>query len=114
MQEKAIQCFLNIELFNNFCFGVINNWKNSCEEHLNNSSLNKIAYMGQCALCYGFNIPEITTKKAWSFIDEKQKEILNNDLSKIGYSFNSGYYSKLKEIELWDNGKLKSKQLKLF
>ena len=77
MQEKAIQCFLNIELFNNFCFGVINNWKNSCEEHLNNSSLNKIAYMGQCALCYGFNIPEITTKKAWSFIDEKQKEILN-------------------------------------
>lgn len=77
MQEKAIQCFLNTELFNNFCFEVINNWKNSCEEHLNNPSLNKIAYMGQCALCYGFNIPEITTKKAWSFIDEKQKEILN-------------------------------------
>ena len=40
--------------------------------------------------------------------------ILNNDLSKIGYSFHSGYYSKLKEIELWNNGKLKSKQLKLF
>ena len=40
--------------------------------------------------------------------------ILNNDLSKIGHSFNSGYYSKLKEIELWGNGKLKSKQLKSF
>ena len=77
MQKKAIECFLNIELFDSLCFEVIENWGNSCQEHLNNPSLNKIAYMGQCALCYGFNIPEITTKKAWFFIDEKQKEKLN-------------------------------------
>jgi len=77
MKEKAIQCFSNIQLFDSLCFGVIENWVNSCEEHLNNPSLNKIAYIGQCALCYGFNIPEITTKKAWFFIDEKQKELLN-------------------------------------
>lgn len=36
---------------------VITEWKHSCEHYLTNSAMNRIAWLGQAALCYKHNIP---------------------------------------------------------
>jgi hypothetical protein len=37
--------------------GVISEWKNSCEHYLTNKSMNRIAWLGQAAMCYSTKIP---------------------------------------------------------
>ena len=36
---------------------VITEWKNSCEHYLTNTAMNRIAWLGQAALCYKWGIP---------------------------------------------------------
>lgn len=36
---------------------VISEWKHSCEHYLTNSAMNRIAYLGQAAMCYATGIP---------------------------------------------------------
>ena len=50
--------FLNDELrFRKALQGVIDNWKNSCEHYLTNKAMNRIAWLGQAAMCYDNGIP---------------------------------------------------------
>lgn len=37
--------------------GVIGEWKHSCEHYLTNTSMNRIAWMGQAAMCHATGIP---------------------------------------------------------
>ena len=37
--------------------GVINEWVNSCEHYLTNKAMNRIAWLGQAAMCYSTGIP---------------------------------------------------------
>lgn len=37
--------------------GIINEWINSCEHYLTNKSMNRIAWLGQAAMCYSTGIP---------------------------------------------------------
>ena len=37
--------------------GVISDWPYSCDQFLTNSSINRIAWMGQASLCYAYGIP---------------------------------------------------------
>lgn len=37
--------------------GVLNNWINSCEHYLTNKSMNRIAWLGQAAMCYSTGVP---------------------------------------------------------
>lgn len=43
--------------FESGLIGVINNWKHSCEHYLTNKSMNRIAWLGQAAMCYDTGIP---------------------------------------------------------
>lgn len=37
--------------------GVLDNWINSCEHYLTNKAMNRIAWLGQAAMCYSTGIP---------------------------------------------------------
>lgn len=37
--------------------GVINEWVNSCEHYLTNTAMNRIAWLGQAAMCYSTGVP---------------------------------------------------------
>lgn len=50
--------------------GLIEEWKNSCEHYLTNSSMNRIAWLGQAAVCYATGVPS-RYSSAWSRMDEK-------------------------------------------
>ena len=57
--------------------GVITEWKNSCEHYLTNASMNRIAWLGQAALCYATGIPS-TFRAGFHLLTEEQQEKANN------------------------------------
>lgn len=56
--EQEYALFLSDEnRFKEALNGVINEWVNSCEHYLTNKAMNRIAWLGQAAMCYATGIP---------------------------------------------------------
>lgn len=55
---------------------VITEWKNSCEHYLTNSSMNRIAWLGQAALCYATGIPS-TFRSGFNLLSKRQQQVAN-------------------------------------
>jgi len=55
---------------------VINNWVNSCEHYLTNTAMNRIAWIGQAAMCYETGIPSKFCG-GFSLLTDEQKEAAN-------------------------------------
>ena len=56
-EQKYFEVLSNDELFRSSLQGVIDNWINSCEHYLTNKSMNRIAWLGQSAVCYSTGAP---------------------------------------------------------
>jgi ParB-like chromosome segregation protein Spo0J len=70
---------------------VITEWKHSCEHYLTNSSMNRIAWLGQAALCYKHKIPSefrggygLLTEQQQLDADEAALRALNNWMQRNG------------------------------
>lgn len=66
----------NEESFSRALKGVINDWKRSCEHYLSNSSMNRIAWLGQAAVCYLTGVPS-RFSSVWYDIDEESRSKAN-------------------------------------
>jgi hypothetical protein len=56
--EMAYADFLSkLPDFEKGLIGVISEWKHSCEHYLTNKAMNRIAWLGQAAMCYSTGIP---------------------------------------------------------
>lgn len=56
--EREYAEFLSdIPRFEEALNGVINEWVNSCEHYLTNKAMNRIAWLGQAAMCYATGVP---------------------------------------------------------
>lgn len=55
---------------------VISEWKHSCEHYLTNSAMNRIAWLGQAALCIETGIPS-EYRGGYYLLSEKQQEKAN-------------------------------------
>ena len=75
--KKAIFITSDHELYGEQMAIVINKWKNTMLNHLTNPSINHKAFIGHCAVCYKYGIPEYITRKAWSFLNNKEKRLAN-------------------------------------
>lgn len=67
---------------------IIIEWPNSCEHNLTNERMNRIAWMGQSALCYKYQIParyrggyNLLTKEAQIDADQAALEVINEWLA---------------------------------
>jgi hypothetical protein len=56
---------------------IINEWKHSCEHYLTNKAMNRIAWLGQAALCYSRGIPS-SFKGGFNLLSKEQQTIANN------------------------------------
>lgn len=63
-------------LFASILEKVIVEWKYSCEHYLTNSSMNRIAWLGQAAVCYQSGVPS-RYSSAWFDISEKTRDKAN-------------------------------------
>lgn len=90
--EIAYRDFLiNTDLFGEILEKVISEWKNSCEHYLTNENMNRIAWLGQAAMCYHSKIPSrfrggynLLTDEQKLAADLKALEYLNKWLEKNG------------------------------
>ena len=76
--KKTFADFLsNDELFASTLEKVITEWKHSCEHYLTNKSMNRIAWLGQAAVCYAKGIPS-QFSSGWSLLSTEQQEKAND------------------------------------
>lgn len=72
--EEAYRDFLSdIPRFADALEHVITEWKHSCEHYLTNSSMNRIAWLGQAAMCYATGVPAAFRSGFLLLTDEQQK-----------------------------------------
>lgn len=55
---------------------VITDWKHSCEHYLTNGAMNRIAWLGQAAVCYARGIPA-EFRSGFSLLTEEQQNAAN-------------------------------------
>ena len=56
--------------------GVLAEWKNSCEHYLTNVSMNRIAWLGQAALCFAKGIPSVF-RGGYNLLSPEQQDRAN-------------------------------------
>lgn len=66
----------NMDRFGKALDGVVSNWKYSCEHYLTNKSMNRIAWLGQAAVCYDSGVPS-TFRGGWDLLNTEQQEEAN-------------------------------------
>lgn len=71
---KYCQLLADSKKFGAALSGVITEWKHSCEHYLTNKAMNRIAWLGQAALCYAEGIPSAFRGGFNLLPDDKQKE----------------------------------------
>jgi len=74
MINKVIEFFSNQELTERFMCKVVNEWVFSCEHNLSNYSMNRIAYLGQSAVCLFSGVPSTITMEAWNLVDQENRD----------------------------------------
>jgi len=75
--KEAYRDFLaDTERFRQAAYGVIDNWQNSCEHYLTNGAMNRIAWIGQAAMCYDAGIPSKFCG-GFSLLSSEQKDAAN-------------------------------------
>lgn len=76
-EDEYIRILSDSKLFSSILEKVIVEWKYSCEHYLTNKSMNRIAWLGQAAVCYESGIPS-KYSGAWFKLSKEQQDEANN------------------------------------
>lgn len=57
-RQEYARFLRNPERFREALRGVLADWPNSCEHYLSNERMNRIAWLGQAAMCYATGVPQ--------------------------------------------------------
>jgi len=71
--KEAIELMSFTDVFGIAMHEVVKKWKHTMRHHLTNTSLNRRAFIGQCACSYLVNCPESIVRIAWKNLSEKQR-----------------------------------------
>lgn len=63
--------------FENGLKGVLRDWPNSCEHYLSNENMNRIAWLGQSAMCHETTIPSVF-RGGFNMLSLEQKQAAND------------------------------------
>lgn len=75
--EEMYRDFLSdVDRFRDAANNVINEWVNSCEHYLTNFAMNRIAWIGQAAMCYETGIPSKYCS-GFNLLTEEEKQAAN-------------------------------------
>lgn len=81
--EIAYRDFLsNLDLFAENLQKIITEWKNSCEHYLTNESMNRVAWIGQAAMCIYNKVPS-RFRGGYNLLTKEQK--INADTLALKY-----------------------------
>lgn len=74
--NEYIRILSDTVVFSSILEKVISEWKYSCEHYLTNKSMNRIAWLGQAAVCYETGVPS-SYSSAWFELTETQQDEAN-------------------------------------
>lgn len=91
--EEAYRAFLSdIPLFEASMFSVLQEWRCSCEHYLTNEKMNRIAWMGQAAMCFYSGVPSrfkggynLLTEGEQKKADKAALKYINKWMTRNGY-----------------------------
>ena len=72
-QKKYAEFLSDLPRFRKAAYKVIDTWINSCEHNLTNPSMNRIAWIGQSAMCIETGIPA-KYRGGYNLLSEKQQK----------------------------------------
>ena len=75
---------------------AVDEWKYSLEQNFSNSSINKIAYLGQAACCLYRGVPSTATMEGWHLVSERDR----NRADKIAAGLIKKWKSNNKNLQL--------------
>lgn len=76
-QKEFALLLKDSKLFTKTLEKVIVEWKNSCEHYLTNKAMNRIAWLGQAAVCYAKGIPS-QFSSGWNLLTPEEQEEANS------------------------------------
>jgi len=80
--EEQYRSFLSdLGRFESALNSVITEWKHSCEHYLTNAAMNRIAWLGQAAMCYATGIPAVF--RSGFFLLTEQEQQAANELALV-------------------------------
>lgn len=74
--DEYVRILSNQQLFSDILEKVIKDWKYSCEHYLSNKYMNRIAWLGQAAVCYESGVPA-RYSGAWSRLTKEDQDKAN-------------------------------------
>ena len=98
MLQKAIEFTRNHELYGAAMMEVITKWPNTMEHNLTNASINRLAFIGHCAVSFKLGIPEYLTRKAWRELTDLQRHMADEEAKKALAAWKFKYTNKLCEL----------------
>lgn len=72
-KDEFVRILSDQSLFGDTLNKIIKEWKYSCEHYLTNKAMNRIAWLGQAAVCYLSGVPS-RYSSAWFDIDENTRK----------------------------------------
>ena len=81
--KKVLEMFNDAKKTEEYMRKVIELWKYSCEHNLTNSSMNKIAYLGQAACCIYAGVPCDLTMRGWKLLTQEVRDRSDKIANKI-------------------------------
>lgn len=75
-EKKYYLVLSNKKLFQDILIKVTKEWKHSCEHYLTNKAMNRIAWLGQAAVCYHTGVPSIFSS-GWNLLNDNEKDVAN-------------------------------------
>jgi ParB-like chromosome segregation protein Spo0J len=73
-ENEYVRVLTDLELFENILNKLIVEWKYSCEHYLTNKSMNRIAWLGQAAVCYESGVPSRYSSAWFNLTEDQQNE----------------------------------------
>lgn len=74
LNESVRFVFSSAEITEKWMRCVIEQWNLSCEHNLTNTSMNRVAWLGQAACCFYGGVPSKATMYLWKFLNERTQK----------------------------------------
>jgi hypothetical protein len=81
--QRAIELACDAQRFGQYMRRVTFEWPTSCQHNLSDLGQNRIAWLGQAAICLALQCPEHITRKAWGKLTVTQRAAANQQASRV-------------------------------
>lgn len=77
--KRALNIMQDAETWGVFMMRVVRRWVYSCEHNLSHTSHNRVAWLGQAAICLAIGACHEITKAVWWLLSEGERDAANKE-----------------------------------